>query len=246
MLKTCSSYHKEFPTLCFHTNRHAKDGFNPQCKKCRSEHGKKWYADNTSEQKARVASCREEKIKAEDRSYGQHCCSKCGQSEPQVRFHRRKVSGKYYKRHACVECLRQYKVDHPGVLSEASRIRVREAQSIQRRKIENLPKIVLHDCKCNDKVKGRRCDLTLHDVVELLKSGLCSYCGDTESRLTLDRIDNEIGHLVSNVRVACMRCNGIRCNMPFTAWIAIVPAIRSARENGLFGSWHRRTRPRRS
>jgi hypothetical protein len=55
--------------------------------------------------------------------------------------------------------------------------------------------------------------------------------------MTLDRIDNSIGHLMSNVNPCCYRCNYIRANMPYAAWLSIVPAIRATFELGLFAAW---------
>jgi hypothetical protein len=73
--------------------------------------------------------------------------------------------------------------------------------------------------------------------VALLLSGACTYCGETELQMSLDRINNTIGHLLSNVNSCCVRCNYLRRNMPYAAWIEIVPAIRIAREKRLFESW---------
>jgi endonuclease I len=53
----------------------------------------------------------------------------------------------------------------------------------------------------------------------------------------LDRIDNIIGHIKSNVVVACLRCNSIRSNMPYEAWLSVVPAIKTTKQNGLFKGW---------
>ena len=63
--------------------------------------------------------------------------------------------------------------------------------------------------------------------------------------MTLDRIDNEIGHVFANVVGSCVRCNLIRRHMPYAAWMCIVPGLRKAREEGLFQGWtgevHRRS-----
>lgn len=74
-------------------------------------------------------------------------------------------------------------------------------------------------------------------VTYLLKEHTCFYCGAIDIKMTLDRIDNSIGHTRVNVNPSCVRCNGVRGNMPYAAWMAIVPAIKKAREDGLFGSW---------
>jgi len=55
--------------------------------------------------------------------------------------------------------------------------------------------------------------------------------------MTLDRINNEKGHTADNVIPACYRCNLIRRDMPYDAWMHVAPSIRSAREAGLFRDW---------
>jgi hypothetical protein len=95
---------------------------------------------------------------------------------------------------------------------------------------------IFTDCRNTDKKKGLQNDLNREFIKTTIATG-CSYCGETEIRIGLDRIDNAKGHTKDNVRAACMRCNYLRRDMPFAAWLTIVPAIRAAREAGLFGDW---------
>jgi hypothetical protein len=55
--------------------------------------------------------------------------------------------------------------------------------------------------------------------------------------MTVDRIDNNKGHLLTNVVPACLRCNLARGDMPYEAWLCLVPGLKEAREKGLFGAW---------
>lgn len=72
----------------------------------------------------------------------------------------------------------------------------------------------------------------------------CVYCGEDQIRMTVDRIDNEVGHVKGNIVSACERCNYARRDMPYQAWQVVAKAMKEAREKGLFGSWtggiHRR------
>jgi hypothetical protein len=79
-------------------------------------------------------------------------------------------------------------------------------------------------------------DLTKNFVRDLI-SKPCDYCGDEKSKMTLDRIDNDLGHTKANVVPACVRCNYLRRDMPFEAWKELASAIRRVRELGLFGDW---------
>lgn len=113
----------------------------------------------------------------------------------------------------------------------------------QRRRV-NVAATILSDCKRSDKKRGRENDLDLA-FIQSKVDGPCSYCGDIEIRMTLDRIDNDKGHVRSNVVGACERCNYARRDMPYAAWLLIAKAMREARELGLFQGWtggvHRRS-----
>ena len=124
---------------------------------------------------------------------------------------------------------------------EKNRERIRLAAKHRRR--TNVAAAILVDAKKADKKRGRQNDLSLDFVEGAVASG-CAYCGETELRMTLDRIDNTLGHTKANTVPACERCNYIRRDMPYAAWYFLLPAIRAAREAGLFGDWtcsiHRR------
>jgi hypothetical protein len=76
-----------------------------------------------------------------------------------------------------------------------------------------------------------------YDIIEDLIRNPCFYCDETEITMTLDRIDNTIGHIRSNVVPACFRCNMLRGSMPYAAWLVVSKAVKEARLLGLFGSW---------
>jgi hypothetical protein len=101
---------------------------------------------------------------------------------------------------------------------------------------------ILIDSKASDrKAKRDGFDLT-RDFVEGLIARGCMYCGETALRMTLDRIDNDKGHTKENVNPACIRCNYLRRDMPYAAWLLLCPALRQARERGAFGDWQCRAR----
>lgn len=97
-------------------------------------------------------------------------------------------------------------------------------------------KFIRADSRKSDKKAGRQNDLTTEAIRELIAQG-CSYCGETELRMTLDRKDNGLGHTLDNVVPACIRCNYTRKNMPYEAWLMLAPAMKAARLAGLFGAW---------
>ena len=96
--------------------------------------------------------------------------------------------------------------------------------------------VIAVDTRASDKKFNREYNLTV-DIIRSLINRPCSYCGESELQMTLDRINNEIGHIESNVVSACIRCNLIRKAMPHAAWLCLLPGLKEAREKGLFGSW---------
>lgn len=112
----------------------------------------------------------------------------------------------------------------------------RFCERAKRYRLLNPVAMIVRDARHSDKKYGRENNLTKDAVAALLSSG-CSYCGERQIRMTLDRVDNARGHTLDNVVSACIRCNMMRRDMPYTAWLAIVPSVRDARESGLFGDW---------
>lgn len=96
--------------------------------------------------------------------------------------------------------------------------------------------VIAIDSKASDRKHNREYNLTVDKIKELIGNP-CVYCGETELQMTLDRMDNEVGHIEENVVPACIRCNLIRRAMPYEAWICLLPKIKEAKEKGLFGTW---------
>ncbi len=105
----------------------------------------------------------------------------------------------------------------------------------------DVARFILRDARRADALRGRTCDLTKERIEALIAEG-CRYCGETELRMTLDRVDNARGHTSENVVPACIRCNYARRDMPYEAWLCLAAGMRRARELGLFGGWTSRTR----
>ena len=152
------------------------------------------------------------------------------------------VKGKFRFRSYCKKCdnKRRHRVDTPK--SRASKKkgwamqRERQKQLIEVGSMLHIAKRILKDCRQNDKTRSMICGLDLLFVqTEIQKA--CFYCGEAEYRRSLDRIDNSLGHLKSNVVTACVRCNLTRTTMPYEAWLIVAKGMREAREKGLFGDW---------
>lgn len=161
-------------------------------------------------------------------------CRVCG--FPKDLDEMRKLYGKPCK--ICIPCdgkerIKRYK---KKPRSRARQDRINQKQREWRRDLINTDKFIYVGSRKNDKNKGRQNDLT-REFIRMMISKPCQYCGDSGCRMTLDRIDNSIGHLQSNVVPCCVRCNYIRRDIPYEAWLIMIPAIKQARIAGSFGDW---------
>lgn len=83
--------------------------------------------------------------------------------------------------------------------------------------------------KLKDRQRGQVTEVTIAQLREMIALG-CVYCGDKE-RVGLDRINNSIGHTVTNVVPCCYPCNTARNdNFSYEEMIVIGRAIRAVKE----------------
>ncbi len=153
-------------------------------------------------------------------------CKQCGSAKTVDQFHTRVGrGGKQYLRPNCRKCYKQK--SNPGAQARLKRYR---AEGRMRACFVKI------DAVRSDKKNGRDNDLDLDFVKQMLEQP-CAYCGQSPKFRTLDRVDNKLGHLKSNVVTSCRRCNYVRKDMPYEAWLKFVPALREVVAQGLFGEW---------
>jgi len=174
-------------------------------------------------------------------------CTKCHQKKALKEFGDRTMRGRVYKATRCNVCrAEQRRVKRQdgswphSIASKAQLARERKHQGEFRQNPAFRALRILRDGYKSDKARGRQNDLDEPFVAGLIAAG-CSYCGAsvTESKITLDRIDNAVGHTKVNVVAACANCNLTRGNMPYTAWLPIAATMRQVREAGLLRGWKR-------
>jgi 5-methylcytosine-specific restriction endonuclease McrA len=153
-----------------------------------------------------------------------------------------KKSGGYFRAY-CKVCHNNKAEEYNKLSSKAPhrKDKINARKRAYRKNPEKIAAIILADSKNSDKKHNRECDLDREFIEGLIGCG-CLYCGETELRITLDRIDNSKGHLRSNVVPACIRCNYARGSMPHAAWMCLMKGLTEAREKGLFGDWTGRCR----
>ena len=172
-------------------------------------------------------------------------CTLCEQIKPIEEFSLRTVDGRKYPRTRCKPCWNKNHTNVPGHQAKRARIQQRRNQKISEARANGdllvISRSILQDSRGSDRKFGRENNLTQEFILGLI-SKPCSYCDDTDCRMTVDRVDNDLGHLTTNVVPACIRCNLTRGNMPYEAWLVVAPGMKTAKENGLFGKWAPRSK----
>lgn len=163
-------------------------------------------------------------------------CRICTKEKSTDEFRKNLVNGKLYFRFACKKC--DNARNKPGRAAYNIRYRKRHNQLEKERRSNpvNRARFLLNDCRSSDKRRNLICDLDLAFVEQEIKKG-CDYCGSKKVLITLDRINNDLGHIKNNLVPSCIRCNFIRNSMPINAWKKLVPVIRELVENDVFGEW---------
>lgn len=162
-------------------------------------------------------------------------CKECKQEKELCCFELFKSKAKKYYRRTCKTC--KYRITYKALKNNPSRYE--HHLSLRKKKrldINKRPQTILKDTRSFDHTKKLENDLDVDFIKDIIKNG-CEYCGDKDSLIGLDRIDNTIGHLKNNVKPCCTRCNFLRRNMPFAAWLVITTVLPQIRKQGLFGDW---------
>lgn len=174
-------------------------------------------------------------------------CKGCLRYLPDSLFQMRD-NGRYYRK-SCRSCESKARLRRAfGPLSDATKEKRRKRQLQLDKERRRNPLFRAHyinkDAKNSDRKTEREYNLTIDFTEGKIREG-CLYCGQKDPLLlTLDRLDNSIGHLQENVVCSCLRCNLIRGDMPYDAWIMIVPSLRSTIESGVLDGWQPKTRKR--
>ena len=151
-------------------------------------------------------------------------CTACGEPKPIAEYQTRVVAGRQYPRTRCSPCENRLRAERRTPEAAARQEKARQRRKkFQRANDINRASWLLRDCLRTDSRKGYANDLDL-EFVEAMIAGFCVYCGRgaPEVRMTLDRIDNTLGHMRDNVNVACEPCNLNRGAASYEDWIAFV------------------------
>jgi hypothetical protein len=160
-------------------------------------------------------------------------CKACGVPKKPTLFY-----GGRTKSAVCNKCYMAKKASGQKIRrsTDAWKVKNNEYHRERRQKPELRATYILKDSRAVDRRKGRENDLSKEFIERLISEG-CVYCGDHALKMTLDRRDNGLGHTQKNCIPCCFRCNLIRRDMPYQAWIQLAVVVRKLRENGDFGDW---------
>jgi hypothetical protein len=92
--------------------------------------------------------------------------------------------------------------------------------------------------KSTDKAAGRTDTMSLDDYRNIIKDR-CTYCEVTncDCNISLDRLDNNLGHTIVNCVPCCEICNFILCDLPQEAKKLIGIGLLAARRSGELNNW---------
>jgi hypothetical protein len=148
-------------------------------------------------------------------------CNSCHLEKSIKDFSSGIVAGKLYLRTSCSKCENAKRTERltRGGQTNARKVAWKryEAKRKLRRLSESLDDVadwIWEDSRKSSKKRGIEHDLDLDTIRKIIANG-CQYCDEIDLRMTLDRIDNSVGYIVSNIVPACIRCNYARGSMPF-------------------------------
>ncbi len=85
------------------------------------------------------------------------------------------------------------------------------AHDLDKQKLRNKASKMCSSYKIKDKKKRFEFDLNIEWLIENILFKNCTYCG-TDKYIGCDRIDNNKGHIKTNVVPCCVKCNTVRGN----------------------------------
>jgi len=163
-------------------------------------------------------------------------CNLCLVEKPLAQF--QNIKQKDAKRRICYSC--RYKRESAD--KEAYKVKMaRHLKSIQASRLNptRRAKHIRDDMARSDRKKGwAKHDLPIAWIDEQI-SKPCSYCKQrlSKTEMTLDRVDNTIGHTKENLVPACKMCNYFRRDMPYDAWMVLAQNMPKIVKLGMLKGW---------
>jgi hypothetical protein len=231
-MRTCCTCKRRRPDKFFWVK--SRTGRAGMCRECKKEYNRRWYIANKEKHLKDVA---KNNRKYHNRNLARRSdtkvCKRCGQRKTLRSF---TVVGTDFLLKIASRCRRCRPIERAQRRAIYDKIYQSKYNKAKRR--SDRAWAVFRDCIQSDRRHGRQNDLTYEFVKASLLKG-CAYCKSSDGKMSLDRIDNSIGHLAYNVNPCCVNCNLTRGNMPYEAWLMISKALRRSRKLGLLNDWVR-------
>lgn len=148
------------------------------------------------------------------------------------------INPKKYRRSVCNSCM--FKKQQSNVERYSIKKKYQSKWGIEnRKKPDKRASCLKKDITASDRKKNRVGEnLPIAWIDEELAKP-CSYCKQSLSKsdMTLDRIDNTLGHIQTNLLPACKQCNYFRRDMPYDAWVIIAENLPRIAEMKLLNGW---------
>lgn len=77
---------------------------------------------------------------------------------------------------------------------------------------KKAPKNVYSEYKRSAKKRGLQFDIPFNNFI-LFSDSPCYYCGEELDQIRLDRVDNNLGYILSNVKSCCWKCNNMKSSL---------------------------------
>lgn len=144
---------------------------------------------------------------------------------------------------AALEANRRWREANPDVAKESNKRWYAEnteaaKETRKQYRANNPARVLLNACKASARQRNHECNLTLEDVKLLLEPMICSVTGlalswDAKGEgdkcrwlaPSIDRIDNNVGYVLGNVRVVCVAFNKMRSDIPDEVVMTVAKAI---------------------
>ena len=153
----------------------------------------------------------------------------------------RERNKEYVKKSSSLRSLKWYKENKErhrenGIMwKESNPDKVKEIR--KRFSTNNSDKIKIYDLAYNEKIEGRyrivksgakqrnySFELTLEQYQDIIEQP-CTYCGESEKKIGVDRVDNTQGYTVENSAPCCKTCNMMKSNKTLETFLTHVTKI---------------------
>jgi len=204
--KKCSVCDIIKESKCFSIDKYSRDNLTYQCNSCRTKTSKvtkRGYKEVNS-------SLTNEEIRAKAKD---SICFSCGILKQGLEYTVDRSTytglGVY-----CLECTRVKTLKYDTKNRKSRRKKNNARQALMR----NIPEFRYKEYKKGADQRNLSFSITIDEFITFWGKP-CHYCGDKILSIGLDRVDNNLGYELSNIKACCFPCNQMKSNKNLDEWI---------------------------